>query len=169
MALETERLSLRPWRIADAAFQRQLWLERDPRVPAHRRISPDGHPTVAELEERLRHQVQEPAPGLLVVELKRSGEAVGYCGLIAGSAGQSDEPELAFEFLQKFWNFGYATEASRAILAHARATGHRSLGSTVRTWNGASLRVLEKLGFTTTGDVEADRVHGDSLLLRLAL
>ena len=37
--LETDRLRLRRWVVADAALQHRLWIERDARVPAHRRIS----------------------------------------------------------------------------------------------------------------------------------
>ena len=51
---ETDRLLLRPWRVAEAVVQRELWTERDPRVPPHRRIDADGRPTVAELEEAIR-------------------------------------------------------------------------------------------------------------------
>lgn len=41
--LETSRLRLRPWRAAEATVLRQLWVERDPRVPPHRRIDAHGH------------------------------------------------------------------------------------------------------------------------------
>ncbi|WP_308465639.1 GNAT family N-acetyltransferase [Rathayibacter soli] len=51
VVLETDRLLLRPWRVSDAALQRELLAERDPRVPQHRRIGPDGHPTVEDLED----------------------------------------------------------------------------------------------------------------------
>lgn len=169
VVLETRRLLLRPWRVGDAAFHRRLWAERDPRVPAHRRLTPDGHPTIAELEQWSRSSGQVPAPGLLVVQLAGSETALGYCGLVENSVGRPEEPELAFEFLREFWNHGYATEAAGAVVEHARALGYRHVASTVRAWNTASLRVLEKLGFVTTGEQEDDEVHGDSLLLRKTL
>ncbi|WP_419817511.1 GNAT family N-acetyltransferase [Glaciibacter flavus] len=167
--LQTARLLLRPWRITDASFHRQLWSERDPRVPAHRRITLDGHPTLSELEKWIMAYEPVPAPGLLVVERKTSGEVMGYCGLLPNSAGRADEPELAYEFLHAFWGQGFATEASRVILDRADALDYPSLASTVREWNDASLRVLEKLGFVNTGEVEPDDVHGDSLHLRRAI
>jgi ribosomal-protein-alanine N-acetyltransferase len=166
---ETARLRLRSWRVEDAVFHRELWLERDPRVPAHRRVAADGRPTVADLEDWASRYVPEPSPGLLVAELRGSGDPIGYCGLVASSVGRPDEPELAFEFLRSSWNRGFATEASRAVLELARRSRYRHVASTVRAWNGASLRVLEKLGFVRTGEVERDAVHGDSLLLRLVL
>ena len=64
VVLRTDRLVLRPWRVAEAAIQRELWMERDPRVPPHRRIDATGHPTVEDLEERIR--TSQPAlTGLL--------------------------------------------------------------------------------------------------------
>ena len=46
--LETDRLLLRPWRVSEAVVQRELWTERDARVPARRRVDADGRPSVAE-------------------------------------------------------------------------------------------------------------------------
>jgi hypothetical protein len=67
VVLETGRLLLRPWRVAEAGVQRELWTERDPRVPPHRRIDAEGHPTVADLEESIRTN-QASSIGLLAVE-----------------------------------------------------------------------------------------------------
>ncbi|AMM21025.1 hypothetical protein AX769_13895 [Frondihabitans sp. PAMC 28766] len=169
VVFETERLDLRPWRMTDARFHRKLWEERDKRVPAHRRITPDGRPTVAELTSWLSSYEPVPAPGLLVVQPKGAMSPVGYCGLIPNSVGLPDEPELAFEFLRTFWNLGFATEASQEVIEQARAIGYRQLTSTVREWNTASLRVLEKLGFEATREREIADAHGDLLLLRMIL
>src|SRR4051812_23046381 len=95
---ETDRLLLRPWRLAEAVIQREMWAERDPRVPPHRRIDEDGHPTVADLEEAIRTSPPSSV-ALLAVERKAAGDVIGYCGLI-DSGRRSQEPELAFEFLR---------------------------------------------------------------------
>jgi ribosomal-protein-alanine N-acetyltransferase len=163
VVLETDRLLLRPWRVTDAAVQRELWTERDPRVPPHRRIGPDGHPTLKDVEDSIRRDDRHPSPGLLAAEQKSSGRVIGYCGLIPNKYGRDGEPELAFEFLRKVWRQGFATEASWAILEQARASGYPCLWATVRDWNTASRRVLAKLGFVETGRVEPDDVHGHSL------
>ena len=132
-------------------------------------VTPDGHPTLAELEHRIRTDERTPAPGLFVVELGATAEPVGYCGLVANSVGVPQEPELAFEFLRASWGQGFATEAARVIVDDAAARGYGHLAATVRAWNAASLHVLDKLGFVDTGVREPDPVHGDSLLLRLRL
>lgn len=165
IVLETDRLVLRPWRVSDAALQRELWAERDPRVPAHRRIGADGRPTIAELERRIRTSPAPRAIGLLAAERKGTDAVIGYCGLIETADVPAGEPELAFELLRRFWGQGLATEASWAVVGWARASGHRRLWATVREWNAASLRVLAKLEFTRTDRVEPGAIHGDSLFL----
>ncbi len=163
MVLETPRLLLRPWRVAEAAVQHELWTERDPRVPPHRRIDADGHPTVTDLEESIRC-TQASTLGLLAVERKAQGDVIGYCGLVGSGAGAAGEPELAFELLRRVRGQGYATEASWAVLDRARSSGCERVWATVWDWNTASRRVLAKLGFTETGQTEVDPVHGTSLV-----
>lgn len=163
--LETDRLLLRPWRVSEAGVQHEMWAERDPRVPPHRRIDADGRPTVEDVENWIRSGSPSGSLGLLAVERKGSGDVVGYCGLISNTHGQDGEPELAFELLRSAWGQGYATEASRAVLAWARSSGHRRLWATVRDWNVASRRVLTKLGFTETDRIEPDDRYGDSLFM----
>ena len=163
-ALETDRLLLRPRRVAEAALYRRLWVERDPRVPAHRRIDADGRPSVADLALQLRAEQEASGPRLLAVERKGTWDVIGYCGLVPGGHGSPEEPELAYELLRAVHGRGYATEAARAVVTWASEAGYRRLWAGVRDWNVASRRVLDKLGFHETGRVESDPVHGDSLL-----
>ena len=159
--LETVRLLLRPWRLAEAEVLQELWTERDPRVPPHRRIDADGHPTVADLEDWIRTN-QPSSIGLLAVVRKADGDVIGYCGLIDSGRGSDGAPELAFELLRRVWRHGYATEASLAVLDLARSSGHERLWATVWEWNTASLRVLAKVGFTEERK-ELDPVYGNNL------
>jgi [ribosomal protein S5]-alanine N-acetyltransferase len=160
--LETDRLVLRPWRVAEAHIQRELWMERDQRVPPHRRIDANGHPTIEDLENRIRTS-QPTSIGLLAVERKAAGDVIGYCGLIDNGRGPEGEPELAFELLRRVWRQGYATEASLAVVEWARSSGYTRLWATVRVWNAASRRVLAKVGFIETERVEPDELYGDNL------
>ena len=162
--LETERLVLRRRRVDEAAIYRRLWTERDERVPPHRRIDPEGRPSVEDMAAQLRAARGEPGPGLLAVERKDTADVIGYCGLVFHGNGSPDEPELAYELLRAVHGRGYATEAARAVVTWAGDAGCPRLWATVRDWNAASRRVLAKLGFRETGRVEPDAVHGDSLL-----
>ena len=163
VVLETDRLILRPLRVGEAAVQRELWLERDPRVPPHRRIDADGRPTVADLEESIRVNPPSSAMGLLAVERKAAGDVVGYCGLVDSGRGSDGEPELAFELVRRAWGLGYATEASLAVLVWARSSGYERVWATVWDWNTASRRVLVKLGFIETGRIDGDPRRGATL------
>ena len=148
IVLETDRLLLRTWRVSEAVIRRQLWAERDPRVPPHRRIDAHGRPTLADIEETIRANPPSSV-GVLAVERKASGDVIGYCGLVESEHG-AREPGFAFEFLRRYWGQGYATEASWAVLDWARSSGYRRLWASVWDWNTASRRVLAKAGFTQT-------------------
>ncbi len=138
LALETVRLTLRLRDERDAEWYRELVGER-------------GVETIT-LEEatarlaRFRDLGAEIGIGALTIHRRAEGDAIGYCALVIGRCSL-DEPELAYELLRRFHGHGYATEAAEALVAAAAATGRRRLWSTVRSWNTASLRVLEKIGF----------------------
>ena len=153
VVLETDRLLLRPWRVSEAAVQRELWAERDPRVPPHRRIDAEGHPTVEDVEEWIR-SAKPSSVQLLAMERRAVGDVIGYCGLVDSGRG-SQQPELAFELQRRVWGRGYATEASWAVLEWARSSGYERLWATVWDWNTASRRVLEKVGFEERERLEA--------------
>ncbi|MEU4684888.1 GNAT family N-acetyltransferase [Streptomyces xinghaiensis] len=141
--LETERLILRPWAESDAAEFCALLSERG-----------DGTPTVEHIRTAIAKLLTETAAtgiATLPVQRRDEGDFIGYCGLVIGRATM-EEPEIAYELFQSVHGRGYATEAARAVLDAATATGRKRLWSTVGTWNTPSLRVLEKLGF------ERDRV-----------
>lgn len=170
-SLETDRLLLRPSRPEDASVYQQLWTERDHRVPAHRRLDRDGRPTVADIVSDIHAEAARPDDvfRLLALERRDIGDVIGYCGLVPGGVTFPDgstptEPELAFELLQAAQGHGYATEAGQAVVAWAAGSGCTRLWATVRRWNTASLRVLDKLGFRDTGEREPDDGHGASLI-----
>ena len=162
--LETDRLLLRRRRVDESAVYRQLWIERDRRVPPHRQIDAEGRPTLEELAAVIRAEREDIRPGMLAVERKDTGDVIGICGLVFQESRPPDEPELAYELLRAAHGFGYATEAGRAVVSWAFEAGYPRLWARVRDWNVASRRVLEKLGFHETGQVEHDPMYGNSLL-----
>ena len=148
MDLETERLTLRLRDERDAAWYRELIGERGQPIP-----------TLDESRQRLarfRDQTIETGIGALTICRRAEGDAIGYCALVVGRASL-DEPEVAYELLRRYHGQGYATEAVRALVAAAAETGRRRLWSTVGSWNTASLRVLEKVGFRRDHTVTDER------------
>jgi len=138
LRLETERLRLGPWSEADAERLCALHAERG-----------GGTPTIDEARAIIAAQIAATAEtgiGLLRISRRDAGDFIGYCGLIPGRS-TVDEPEIAYELFRYAHGNGYATEAARAVVEAAAATGRTRLWSTVRAWNTPSFRVLEKLGF----------------------
>jgi RimJ/RimL family protein N-acetyltransferase len=148
-AIETERLSLRlrgPW---DAVWNLELLGEHDGGTTW----------TLAQVQQRMAEQnvqAHEDGFGFLAIERRAEGDVIGYCGLLVGR-GSFDEPEIAYELLRRAHGHGYATEAARAVLEAAFATGRRRIWSTVGAWNAPSLRVLEKIGFRRDHVISDDR------------
>ena len=148
LAIETERLILRIRDERDADWYRELVGERGEDIP-----------TIEEATARLarfRDLGTEIGIGALTICLRAGGEPIGYCALIVGRTSL-DEPEIAYELLARYHGHGYATEAARALVLAAAATGRHRLWSTVGAWNTPSLRVLEKFGFRRDHVVTDDR------------
>ncbi|WP_405696724.1 GNAT family N-acetyltransferase [Streptomyces sp. NBC_01185] len=136
--LGTERLVLRPWDESDAAEFRALLSERGKETPTVDRT----RTAIA----KLLTETETTGFALLPIQRRDEGDFIGYCGLIIGRS-TVEEPEIAYELFRRVHGCGYATEAARAVLDAAAATGRKRLWATVGTWNTPSLRVLEKLGF----------------------
>lgn len=163
--LRTDRLLLRSQEVQDAVVFRQLWTERDDRVPAHRRITADDHPTGEEIAARIAGEEGRVSPRLLSVQRLGTDDIIGYCGLIFESTDAPEQPELAFELLQAVHNQGYATEAAHAVLGWSAAAGYERVLASVWEWNTASRRVLEKLGFVDSGqDGGPPSEHGRNIV-----
>ena len=96
----------------------------------------------------------------MAVQRRVEGDFIGYCGLVDRDASP-DEPEIAYELFRAVHGHGYATEAALAVRDAAAATGRSRLWVGVRVWNTASFRVLTKLGFVTSGQVDQDPERGD--------
>lgn len=167
--IETKRLLLRPWVEADAELYRDLWVGRDPR--SGRVIDADGKPTINDLRERIQVQLNQPSPAglrLLAVQRRAGKDFIGYCGLIDRETTPK-EPEIAYELLHHAHGLGYATEAALAVRDAAQTNGRPRLWAGVRSWNAASFRVLDKIGFRTSGQVDEDPSRGDMVWMTCRL
>ena len=88
-------------------------------------------------------------PSLLIFERGEGApQLVGSCGLGRRPSGAV---ELGYWIARRFWGHGYATEAGAALVDIGRALGFRQLEASHFIDNPASARVLEKLGFESTG------------------
>src|SRR5262245_53305870 len=138
LLLETERLFLRPWTEGDVEIYRELISERGSGVPSAE---------VVRGKIAAQHAYAlEIGITLLAIHRREPDGVIGYCGLTTGRA-TTEEPEIAYELFRRGRGQGHATEAAGAVIDAAIATGSQRLWATIRAWNAASLRVVEKLGF----------------------
>ena len=103
----------------------------------------------------MRQQAAHADTGIGLLVIRAADHFAGYCGLTVGRASLA-EPELAYELLRANQGNGYATEAARATVDAAAGTGRRRLWASVRSWNDASFRVLDKVGFERTDRITTD-------------
>ena len=144
--LETERLILRAPRLGDAKVLAAL--ANDKRIAENTRRIP--HPYKRSDADDFISAVNVPGPDGEVAFLitLRDGPVIGACGI----AMQDGAPDVGYWLGVKYWNKGYATEATRAVIDYAfTELGHDSLSAGARVTNPASRRILEKCGFQWTG------------------
>lgn len=95
--------------------------------------------------------------------IRKSDDAIlGWCGLKLHSDGMVD---LGFRLFKKYWNQGYATEASLGCLAYGFVTLHLTeIVGRVVPENVASARVLQKAGLRFS-HLETDKRHGEQIAI----
>ncbi|MCA0268846.1 MAG: GNAT family N-acetyltransferase [Bacteroidetes bacterium] len=88
------------------------------------------------------------------------GTPIGQCGLV--KRGDDAPVELGYALLPANEGHGYAREAARAALVHARRLGLTALDAVVLPANGRSVRLLHDLGFERVGETT---LPGDDAVL----
>ncbi len=163
MFARTERLLLRPsWpedsqavynAVADEAIIRNLSLAPWPYTPRDASaFAAVEHPT--HYPNFLLWQRTDGAPRL-----------IGSCGI----GNRQGAAELGYWIARPYWGLGYASEAARAVVAVAKAIGHKVLVSGHFTDNPASGHVLRKVGFRSTGCTEMRHSRGRGFAVPCAL
>jgi len=139
--LHTDRLTLRPFRIADAG--RFVALAGDPAVA--RMTSDIPHPLhVWQCRRWLRQ-----ARGEVRFAIERDDELIGGVGYFCH---RHRVGELGFWLGRPYWGEGLATEAARAVVRYAFTAGNlTAMTSANFIDNPASAGILSKLAFATNG------------------
>ncbi len=143
---DTDRLRLRQWQPADRAPFAKL--NADPRVmeffPAQlSRAESDA------LADRCESTIAEKGWGPWAVELRTSGEFIGFVGLNVPSSQLPFSPcvEIAWRLAAHVWGRGNATEAARGALkvGFDLLALHEIVSFTAQT-NARSRAVMKRLG-----------------------
>jgi [ribosomal protein S5]-alanine N-acetyltransferase len=123
------------------------------------------------ISERYRKSYAENGYGLYAVLLKDDLVPVGMCGFVRRDTLPG--PDLGFAFLPEHEGKGYGQESSIAVLRYGREElGFERILAITTLDNRASIRLLEKLGFTlekTTDAPDGERLNVFSKELDLRL
>lgn len=147
MVIHTERLTLRPWREADA--EGLFAYASDPDVGPAAGWPP--HRSIEESREIIRTVFS--APHTFAVCLAATDEPVGSIGLMpsrceSSHQGAGLELEVGYWIAKPFWGRGFAPEAVRAMQRYAFETlGCKALWCGYYEGNDKSLRVQQKCCF----------------------
>lgn len=154
MIATTERLILRRLTTRDAP-----WIVRLLNEPSfHENIGDKAVRTEAQAELYLLDgaiaSYDDHGHGIYAVESRETHEPLGTCGLVRREA--LDHADLGYAFFPEHWGRGYAREAARAAVEHARDLAMPRLLAVVNDDNQPSIRLLEALGFERTGTVRLE-------------
>jgi len=148
--LDTVRLRLRQWRSSDLAPFAEL--NADPRVM-------EFFPSTLTREEsdaavsRWQSQIAERGWGFWAVEVRATGQFIGFVGLQVPLAPLPFAPcvEIGWRLAHAHWGKGYATEAARgALRAGFERLGLQEIVSFTAVNNRRSRAVMERLGMQET-------------------
>jgi RimJ/RimL family protein N-acetyltransferase len=79
-----------------------------------------------------------------------------FIGIVGFTFNAGEAPELGYWLGEPYWRQGLMTEAARALIETAQATGqYRTIKARALVENAASLGVLSKVGFRITGEAES--------------
>ena len=139
----TERLKLREFMFKDFAAIHVYASDLD--VVKYTDWGPNTEKqTMAHLNQKLKHQkLAKRNRYEFAITLKKSGEVIGSIGITPKKTFGA----FGYVINKKYWNQGYATEASTALLHFAQKKfGLKKFRATCNTLNVGSRRVLEKCG-----------------------
>ena len=149
LLLSTPRLTIRPFIEGDASAMAEVLGDAEVM-----RFSESGPLNEAEVSNWLGEQIKANSLsqdfGRWAICENAGSQAIGYIGLTQDEGRTADrEAELGFRLARRSWGSGYATEAAQAFVEAAFGAGRvdRLIGI-VDPHNGASVRVLQKLGMS---------------------
>jgi 3-dehydroquinate dehydratase/shikimate dehydrogenase len=144
--IETDRLILREWKEDDKpSFAR---INADPMIMEFfpRRLDEDDSNRLA---VRFQKHIEDRGYGFYAVELKKTGEFMGFAGLCDVDSKMPFAPavEIAWRLDYGFWGRGYGTEAASAVMEHGftKLKLKEIVGYAVYD-NSRAIKLMEKLG-----------------------
>ena len=143
--IETERLVLRKLRKDDAFAMFKNW-DNDPEVAKYTLWV--AHDSVEVTQKLVDSWLLEEEKGKIVrfvITEKGSDEPIGSIDTVRFTEGV---PEIGYCLSRKHWGKGYMSEALRAFVNYLFELGYKQIFIQADVRNIASLKVIEKCGFS---------------------
>ena len=156
LIIETERLIMREMRHEDAVSL----FEMDNNPDVHKYLWQKPIATIEEIHayiDLVRNQYISNNIGRFSTIIKDTNELIGWTGLKFVNDhienGNTHFYDYGYRLNEKFWNKGYATEASKAWLNYGfNQMNIQEMNAYTHAQNGASNHVLQKIGFNFIED-----------------
>lgn len=149
-------VKIRPWRREDAPALQAL----ADHIDVARWMSGFPHPyTRNDAEEWTAKAALQHPPQFFAIEV--DGVIVGGAGLEPRDGSHKGVVILGYWLGRAYWGRGIANAVVSMLVEHAFSSGFRRVEAHVFAPNAASLRVLEKCGFTLEGRLRASYVELD--------
>lgn len=156
LILETDRLLFRPFGLSDA----EAYFEMDKNPEVHKYLWQKPYTNISEIYDYIamvRQQYIEHNIGRFSTILKETNELIGWTGIKYVTAhvenGNTNFYDYGYRLNERFWNKGYATEASKAWLDYGfNKMKIDKMNAYTHAQNGASNHVLQKVGFSFIED-----------------
>jgi len=151
--IETARLRLRPLTLADAPHLARLANHAE--IAKKLATMPHPYDEKDALDFIARVRIAPSGAACFAIVLKDGDTLIGTCGYGPAHGQPGDAPpetDFGYWLGLDYWGKGYATEAGKAVLAHAfEEAGVDVLTTDYQIGNAPSANVLAKLGFQMLG------------------
>jgi len=142
--IETERLRLRDFTNEDLD---DCW--RLSSIEEVMRYTAQSIPSRSEMQQIIEKEImgdyEKHGFGFWIMELKSTGEFMGYCGLKRWQK-DNDEVVIGYRMFKKFWGKGYASEATIPCVEYGfNKLGLNRIAGYAHPDNLGSVKVLRKL------------------------
>ena len=161
MRIEIGQYIIRDWKRDDApALSRNA---NNPKIAVNLRDSFPHPYTLSDAESFLtRVDSQKPRTSFAIAT---ASEAIGSIGLMLGQDVHHLTAELGYWLAESYWGRGIMTSAATEVSDYGfREFGLNRIYALPYAHNLASMRVLEKAGFTFEGRLRASVVKGGKIL-----
>ncbi len=156
LILETDRLLLRPLELTDA--EDMFAMDKNPEVHKYLWQTPAQHiDEIIKVIDYVRSQYEKNNIGRFATIVKETGEFIGWTGIKFVDDhvenGNTNFYDYGYRLNEKFWNKGYATEASKAWLDYGfNQMKIDKMNAYTHAENGASNHILQKVGLKLMED-----------------